>query len=414
MKPALRLQLSSMMFLEYFIWGSWYVTMGTYLGSTLHFSGPQIGIAYTAVSIAAMVSPIFVGMVADRFFPTQRILGVLHFAGALLLFATSTILSFSVFYPVFIGYMLCFMPTIALTNSLSFHQMEDPGTQFPGVRVVGTIGFIAAMNVVSFLGLEANAAQFLIAAAASLALGVYTFFLPHTPPKQKGERVTVNDVLGLDALKLMKGRSFAILVISSVLISIPLAFYYSFANLFLNDIGMENAASKMSLGQVCEILFLLVMPFFFRRLGVKNMLMLAMACWGLRYVLFAYGDNDSLVWMLYGGILLHGICYDFFFVTGQIYVDRAAPAHLKSATQGLITFATYGVGMFIGSWLSGEIVGYFSTAGPGGELVTDWQATWLVPAIASAVVLVIFGLLFREKRQADSTSTPQDKKVLAS
>jgi nucleoside transporter len=414
MKTSLRLQLSSMMFLEYFIWGSWYVTMGTYLGSTLNFSGPEIGIAYTAVSIAAMVSPIFVGMVADRFFPTQRILGALHFVGALLLLATSSILTFGLFYPIFIGYMLCFMPTIALTNSLSFHQMENPGTQFPGIRVVGTIGFIVAMNVVSFLELEANAAQFLIAAAASLALGIFTFFLPHTPPRQKGERVTVNDVLGLDALKLMKGRSFAILVISSVLISIPLAFYYSFANPFLNDIGMEKAASKMSLGQVCEILFLIVMPFFFLRLGVKKMIMLAMACWALRYVLFAYGDNGSLVWMLYGGILLHGICYDFFFVTGQIYVDRAAPAHLKSATQGLITFATYGVGMFIGSWLSGEVVGYFSSAGPGGQVTNDWRAIWLVPAIASAVVLVVFTLLFRDKKEVETTPAPEDKGVLAS
>lgn len=413
MNTSLRLQLSTMMFLEYFIWGSWYVTMGTYLGSTLNFSGPEIGLAYTAVSIAAMVSPIFVGMVADRFFPTQRILGVLHLVGALLLFATSSILEFSVFYPVFIGYMLCFMPTIALTNSLSFHQMENPAVQFPGIRVVGTIGFIVAMNAVSFLGLEANAAQFQLAAAASLAMGLYAFFLPHTPPKQKGERVTINDVLGLDALKLMKRRSFAVLVISSVLISVPLAFYYSFANPFLNDVGMERAAAKMSLGQVFEILFLIVMPFFFRRLGVKNMILLAMACWSLRYVLFAYGNNDALVWMLYGGIVLHGICYDFFFVTGQIYVDRAAPAHLKSATQGLITFATYGVGMFIGSWLSGVIVGFFSEPGEGlGQVEVDWQAVWLVPAIASAVVLVFFALLFREKKETEAT--PKDTKVYAS
>lgn len=411
MNKSLRLQLSSMMFLEYFIWGAWYITMGNYLGTTLNFTAPQIGITYTAVSIAAMISPIFVGMVADRYLPTQRILGILHLIGGVLLFITSYVLDFSVFYPVFIGYMLCFMPTIALTNSLSFHHLENPGVQFPGVRVIGTIGFIAAMNVVSFMGLEAHSSQFLIAAVCSVALGIYSFFLPHTPPKQRGERVSINDVLGLDALKLMKKRSFAVLIISSILICIPLAFYYSFANPFLNDIGMERALAKMSLGQVFEIIFLIVMPFFFVRLGVKKMLMVAMAAWALRYVLFAYGNNDELVWMLYGGIVLHGICYDFFFVTGQIYVDEAAPVQLKSATQGLITFATYGVGMFIGSWLSGEIVGYFTYVDPAGEPQHQWQQIWLVPAIASAVVLVIFTLLFNEEWKPKKEPTLEDKGV---
>ncbi|CAN5623037.1 nucleoside permease [soil metagenome] len=411
MNNNLRLQLSSMMFLEYFIWGAWYITMGNYLGSTLNFTAPQIGISYTAVSIAAMISPIFVGMVADRYLPTQRILGILHLIGGLLLLFTSYILEFGLFYPVFIGYMLCYMPTIALTNSLSFHHMENPGVQFPGVRVVGTIGFIAAMNVVSFMGLEAHSAQFQIAAACSVALGIYSFFLPHTPPKQKGEQVTINDVLGLDALKLMKKRSFAVLVISSILISVPLAFYYSFANPFLNDIGMERALAKMSLGQVFEIIFLIIMPFFFVRLGVKKMIMVAMAAWALRYVLFAYGNNEELVWMLYGGIVLHGICYDFFFVTGQIYVDEAAPVQLKSAAQGLITFATYGVGMFIGSWLSGEIVGIFTDTGPAGEPQHHWQQIWLVPAIASAVVLVIFTLTFRDERKPKKEPLIEDKGV---
>jgi nucleoside transporter len=411
MNTSLRLQLSSMMFLEYFIWGAWYITMGNYLGTTLNFTAPQIGITYTAVSIAAMISPIFVGMVADRYLPTQRILGILHLIGGLLLFLTSYILEFQLFYPVFIGYMLCFMPTIALTNSLSFHHLENPGVQFPGIRVIGTIGFIAAMNVVSFMGLEANSAQFLIAAACSVALGVYSFFLPHTPPKQKGERVSINDVLGLDALKLMKKRSFAVLIISSILICIPLAFYYSFANPFLNDIGMERALAKMSLGQVFEIIFLIVMPFFFVRLGVKKMLMVAMAAWALRYVLFAYGNNEELVWMLYGGIVLHGICYDFFFVTGQIYVDEAAPVQLKSATQGLITFATYGVGMFIGSWLSGEIVGMFTYTDPAGEPQHQWQQIWLVPAIASAVVLVIFTILFKDERKPVKEPQLEDKGI---
>lgn len=392
-----RFQLSGMMFLQFFVWGAWYVTLGTYLGVTLKFEGSQIGLAYSAFAIAAMISPFFVGMVADRFFATERVLGVLHLIGAALLYWLAQIEDFSLFYPVIIAYTLCFMPTIALTNSLSFENMENPGEQFPAIRVVGTISWIIVGLIVGFMGVEALNTPILIASAASVVMGLYCFTLPHTPPKSKGQKASFKDILGLDALKLMKDRSFAILFIASLLICIPLSFYYSFANLFLNDIGVENAAGKMTMGQGSEILFLLLMPFFFKRFGYKIMLMVGMAAWGARYALFMFGNPTELVWMLYGGIILHGICYDFFFVAGQIYVDERAPKSVKNSAQGLITFATYGVGMFIGSWLSGVIV-ELNTLGTGDAKEYMWYEIWLVPAVLSIIVLVLFTIFFKEKK----------------
>jgi nucleoside transporter len=288
------------------------------------------------------------------------------------------------------------MPTLALTNAIAFRQMEDPGKQFGPIRVLGTLGWIAVGLIIGTMNIEASALTFQIAAVCSLLLGVYSFFLPDTPPKVTGP-VGVRDVLGLDAIALFKDRAFATVFVASVLICIPLAFYYSFANPFLNDVGLENAAGKMTLGQMSELGFMVLLPFFLTRLGVKRIILLAMLCWGLRYLLFAYGDNGSAVWMLYAGILLHGICYDFFFVTGQIFVDRKAPAHLRSSAQGMITLATYGIGMLVGSWLSGEIVGLYTVTGAGGLQKINWQYVWLVPAIASFVVFILFAFLFKEK-----------------
>ncbi len=406
MSMFLRLQLSAMMFIEYFIWGAWYVTLGTYLGTTLAFDGAQIGLVYGAFGVAAMISPFFVGMVADRFFATERVLGALHLIGALILYYLTTLTEFSSFYPVVIAYTLCFMPTIALTNALSFHHMSNPGKEFPGVRVLGTISWIIAGLIVGYLSVESQATPIIMAAGASLVMGLYCFTLPHTPPKNKGQKASWQEVIGLDALKLMKERSFAVLFIASLLICIPLSFYYSFANLFLNDIGVENAAGKMTMGQMSEIVFLLLMPFFFKRFGYKVMLMIGMACWAGRYLLFVYGNPTELVWMLYGGIILHGICYDFFFVTGQIYVDERAPQHVKSAAQGLITFATYGVGMFVGSWLSGRIADYY-TISEGGSSAFQWDSIWWVPALLSAGVLVLFALFFQDRKVSEPSPSPQ-------
>ncbi len=397
MNLKIRLQLSAMMFLEYLVWGAWYVTLGTYLGSTLKFDGSQIGLVFAAFAIAAMISPFFVGMIADRFFPTERVLGILHLLGGGLLFLLTTLTDFGAFYICTLAYTLCFMPTIALTNSLAFQNMENPGKNFSNVRVLGTVSWILVGLLIGALELEPTVYPIMIAAGASVLMGLYSFTLPHTPPKSKGEKATVAEVLGLDALKLLKNRSFAILFVSSLLICIPLSFYYAWANPFLFDVGMENSAAKMTLGQMSEGLFLILMPLFFVRLGYKKMLMMGMACWVLRYVMFMYGDSGTMVWMLYTGIVLHGLCYDFFFVTGQLYVDEKAPANVRSSAQGMITFATYGAGMFIGSYLSGLTVDAFS-ASVSEKMIYQWHNIWLVPAILSAVVLIFFTVFFKESK----------------
>ncbi len=323
MRPALQVRLSVMMFFNYFIWGSWYVTLGTYLGTTLKFSGPEIGTAFSMVSVAAMISPFFVGMIADRFFATEKVLGTLHIIGALLLLALTQFDNPASFTPVLLLYTLCYMPSIALCNSICFHQMQNPGKQFPPIRVLGTVGWIAVGLMIGFLRFEASPDQFVLGAVVSLVTGVYCFFLPHTPPKLKGNAASIRDILGLDALKLMRNVSFAVLVVSSVLVCIPLSFYYVFTNPFLNELGMENAAGKMTIGQMSELFFMLVMPFFFVRLGVKKMIALGMAAWVLRYILFAFGDTgpltdavrrDCAAWHL----------LRFLFVTGQDAVRRRA------------------------------------------------------------------------------------------
>ena len=402
MTPSTRLKLSAMMFLQYFVWGAWYVTMGTWLGETLHFSGEQIGLAAGTTALAAMISPFFVGMVADRFMATERILAALHVLGGIVLFFASTQTTFGGFYGVILVYTLCYMPTLALSNSLSFRQMKDPGVEFPPIRVLGTIGWIVAGLAIGTLGLEATGTPLRIAGGASILLGLFCLALPHTPPLEKssGTRATWSDILGIDALKLLGERSFAVFVIGSFLICIPLQFYYAFANLFLNELHVTNAAGKMTLGQMSEIFFMLVMPWFFRRLGVKWMLLVGMLAWMARYAFFAYGNNAELVWMLYAGILLHGICYDFFFVTGQIYVDKKAPGDLRAAAQGFIAFVTLGVGMFIGSWASGRVVDAFQ-AGSG----HDWNRIWLAPAAGAAIVLVLFALFFRSNGVSQEPST---------
>ncbi len=394
MKPIVFTKLSIMMFLEYFIWGSWYVTMGTYMAGHLNATGVQIGAAYSALAIATMISPFFVGMVADRYFAAQRIMGILHILGGILLYLATQVTGNTTFYWVIVFYSLMYMPTIALSNSIAFQQMTDPGKQFPWIRVFGTLGWIVAGLLISALGIETTSTTFLMAAIAAVGLGIISFVLPDTPPKGKSAVATASGAVGSDAFVLFKDKSYLIFFIAAILVCIPLSFYYGFANLFLNDLGMNNAAGKMIMGQLSEAVFILAIPFLFNSIGVKKMLLLGMAAWILRYLCFAFGDVNLNLWMLYAGIILHGICYDFFFVTGYMYTEKKAGEKIKNAAQGLFTFATYGVGMFMGTWFSGFTADYYTVDGQ-----HHWKEIWFVPVYVALAVLVYFILFFKEKKE---------------
>lgn len=390
-------QLSVMMFLQFFIWGAWFVTLGTHLGH-IGFSGSQIGYTYLMNNIAAIVSPFFVGMIADRFFSSQKVMGVLHLLGGFLMFAFSDVMTVGALIGGLLLYNLSYMPTLALVNTVSFNQMDSPDKQFPKVRVWGTIGWIVAGLVITFVladfipEVEKSSVPMKMAAVAAVVMGLYSFTLPNTPPRNVGKEVSVGEILGLKALRLLKERNFLIFVLCSLLISIPLAFYYNFTNLFLNELGMQGAAAKQSMGQMSEVVFMVLMPWFFVRLGVKKMLLVGMLAWVLRYALFANGDLGAAVWMLYVGILLHGVCYDFFFVTGQIYVDQKAPKDVRASAQGFIALITYGVGIGLGSILSGNIVDAFTKDG-----VKDWTGIWWVPCIFAVAIAAFFALTFKNE-----------------
>ncbi len=348
--------LSLKMFLQYFIWGGWYATMGTYMAEHLGSTGVQIGAAYSALAIATMISPFFVGLIADRFFAAQKLMGVLHLLGAALLFFATKVTGNTAFYWVIVVYSLLYMPTIALSNNVAFSQMTDPGKQFPWIRVFGTLGWIVAGLLIGKFAIEQTSSTFTMAATVSAALGLFSFILPDTSPKGKATDASASKALGTEAFVLFKNKPYLLFFIAAILICIPLSFYYGFANPFLNELNVESAATKMTLGQVSEAVFILAISFLFYRIGVKNMLLMGMIAWILRYVCFAYGNSGANTWMLYAGIILHGICYDFFFVTGFMYTEKKAGEKIKNAAQGLFTFATYGLGMFIGTWVSGFVV----------------------------------------------------------
>ena len=391
-----RFQLSFLFFLEFFIWGAWFVTMGTFLSQEFSASGGQLAQAYETQSIGAIIAPFIVGLIADRYFAAQKILGVLHLIGAALLFTVSNAEGFSNFYPYIFIYMLLYMPTLALANSVAFYQMEDPSKQFASIRVLGSVACIIpglSIGYFAWEGAQTLKYTFYMASGASALLGIYSFFLPNTPPKLGGnQKISIRELLGLDALAMLKDRGFLFFFIASILICIPLAFYYQHANQFLNEVGMEAAASKMILGQISEVLFLLLLPLFIKRYGIKSALIVGILAWGVRYLLFAYGDTGAQTWMLLFGIILHGICYDFFFVSGQIYTDFKAGETYKSTAQGLITLATYGVGMLIGFRFAGWLTDQYIT--DTGHL---WKEIWVQPAIFSFVVLTLFLIFFKNE-----------------
>ena len=439
-------RLAAMMFLQFFVWGAWYVTAPLYLGK-IGFSGADFALTYSVGPIAAIISPLFVGMVADRFFPTEKVLGALHILGGILMWSSTTLMNpeapgapFSI-NMIFFAHTLCYFPTLALTNSIAMHNIRDSEKEFPLIRVFGTIGWIIAGVALTGLGWDDQVWMFHLTGAAGVLQGLYCLTLPHTPPPAKGRQASVGELLGADALVLFKNRSFTVFVISSFLICIPLAFYYQMAAKSLQQTGVQDVAFTMSFGQMSEILFMLAMPLFFKKLGVKWMLVVGMLAWVARYALFAVGAPSSVAWMMIAGILLHGICYDFFFVTGQIYTDQVAHKEIRSQAQGLLAMLTLGLGMFIGAQAAGVVEEKYTPAestalsaevqelgariaqlqaqaGANADEIAaltaeqtqsalealqlvDWRMIWTIPAVLAGLILLMFIAVFKNPRPVD-------------
>ncbi len=409
MSTSIRFKLSFMMFLEFFIWGAWFVTLGTFLIQNLKASQFEIANVFSTQSLGAIIAPFVIGMIADRYFNAERILGILHLIGAFLMYQMYNAADVTVFYPYVLSYMILYMPTLSLVNSVSFRQLTNPEKQFSSIRIFGTIGWIIAGLSISYIfkwdsteGALRN--TFLMAGVASVVLGLFSFFLPKTPPVKisSDEKPSFASIIGLDAIKLLKDKNFLIFFISSILICIPLAFYYQNANPFLAEIGLANPTGKMTIGQISEVGFLLLLPVFFSKFGFKKTILVGMLAWAVRYLLFAYGNAGDLSFMLILGIALHGICYDFFFVSGQIYTDSKAGVKYKSAAQGLITLATYGLGQLIAFWVAGFIGEQYQDI-KATDVAQFWQQTWIVPAGIAFVVLIIFLILFKDEKVESKT-----------
>ena len=398
MQTQIKAKLAFFMFLQYFIWGSWYVSMATYLGKTLGFEGGQIGAAYGAFAIGAMISPFFVGLIADRYFASEKLLAFLGILGGVLMFTIPKLTTFSSFYPVLILYCASYAPTLALANSLSLHHLADPKRDFPLIKTLSAVGWIAGGVTLSLvLKGEQSAVQFYLAGGVSIALGLFSLTLPHTPPKKTGQNVSLGEILGLDALALLKKPSFAIFIVCMFLICIPLYFYFVNMNMYVTELGWSYTAAKMSLAQVSDIVFLILLPLMLKNLGYKKTIFIGILAWVTRYFLLAGSVNNSgfATSLIFAAILLHGVCYDFLFIAGQLYVDDEANERMRGAAQGFIAFILWGVGAFIGTWLAGTSQAFHTLKEPVGTIAHDWHGIWIYPAWGATAVLVIFLIFFK-------------------
>jgi nucleoside transporter len=402
-QSTIKLRLCVFMFLQYFIWGSWYVSMGTYMANTLKFGGEQIGAAYGAFAIGAIISPFFVGLIADRMFASERLLAFLGIVGGVVLCVLPRMHEFSAFYPVLILYCALYVPTLALGNSLSLHHLENSKTDFPRVKVFSAIGWIGGLATLSAIKGEQTEVQFYLAGGVSVLFGLFSLLLPHTPPKKTGANVSMGDILGLDALALMKKPSFAIFVMCMFLICIPLYFYFVMLSIYLTQLKWDYLAVKTSLAQVSDVIFLFLLPVFLRRFGFKITIFIGILAWAARYFFFAQSVNETpgmqLV-LIYAAILVHGVCYDFLFIAGQLYVDAEANERNRGAAQGFIAFILWGIGALVGTWLAGKTLAAHTLASPQGNFLHDWRSIWMTPALGATAVLVVFLIFFREPARA--------------
>ena len=411
MQTRLKISLCTFMFLQYFIWGAWYASMGTYLANVLKFSGQEIGMAYGAFAIGAMISPFFVGLVADRYFASERILAVLGLLGGIILCALPQLDRFATFYPTLILYCALFVPTLALGNSLSLHHLHDAKTGFPRVKIFSAIGWIGGGVTLSLLRGEQSATQFYLAGASSILLGLFSLTLPHTPPRKTGADVKISEILGLDALGLLKRPSFAIFIACMFLICIPLYFYFVMMSIYLTELNWSGLAGKMTLAQVSDVIFLFLLPIMLRKLGYKKTIFLGILAWALRYFLLTasvpYVSFQTT--LIFAAILLHGICYDFLFIAGQLYVDDEANERIRGACQGFIAFILWGVGAFVGTTLAGKVLAIHAFTDATGAVRHYWQKIWITPAIGATAVLLIFIIFFRDRSIKASPPATEDE-----
>lgn len=399
MQTALKAKLSIFNFLQYFIWGSWYVSMGTYLAHTLKFAGQEIGWAYGAFAIGSMISPFIVGLIADRYFASEKMLAVLGLAGGAALCALPQVTTFTPFYLTLILYCALYAPTLALGNSLALHHLADAKTSFPRVKLWSAVGWIGGGVTLSFLKGEQSAIQFYLAGSVSILLGLFSLALPHTPPRKTGANISVGELLGFDALALLKKRSFAIFIFCMFLICIPLYFYFVMMAIYLTELNWTGIAGKMTLAQISDVVFMFLLPVMLKRLGYKKTIFLGILAWVLRYFFLAGSVNlvAMQAGLIFGAILLHGVCYDFLFIAGQLYVDDEANPRIRGACQGLIAFILWGIGAFVGTMLAGKVLAKHAITDAAG-LVTghNWQDIWLTPAFLAVGVLVVFAIFFRD------------------